>query len=240
MTPRKIAIFVEGQTEQIFVKKLLTEMAGYKQISIEIFQIGGTKKNREFIHLESNDSENNHFFALLYDCGNESHVLSDIKKQHKQLTDKGYHKIIGIRDLYPKSLSDQHQLEKGMKGFIQPLNKQGIPVYLILAIMEVEAWFLSDYTCFSKIDERLTPEFILHHCQLDLMNIEIETVPHPTSELDKIYQLIGQNYTKNKEQVQTIVNYLDYEFIYLELILKVKQLKKLIKEIDEFLSQPSY
>ncbi|GCL36046.1 hypothetical protein SR1949_11460 [Sphaerospermopsis reniformis] len=33
---KKLAIFVEGKTEQIFVKKLLTEIAGKLHISIEI------------------------------------------------------------------------------------------------------------------------------------------------------------------------------------------------------------
>ena len=33
---KKIAFYVEGQTEQFFVKTLLIEIAGYKNIEIEL------------------------------------------------------------------------------------------------------------------------------------------------------------------------------------------------------------
>ena len=46
MTPKKIACFVEGQTEQIFVERLFQEIAGYKQISIETYKFQGGKDNR--------------------------------------------------------------------------------------------------------------------------------------------------------------------------------------------------
>ena len=40
---KKIAFFVEGQTEQVFINKLLEEIAGRKNISINIFQLRGGK-----------------------------------------------------------------------------------------------------------------------------------------------------------------------------------------------------
>lgn len=46
MTPKKIACFVEKQTEQIFVEKLFQEIAGYKKISIETYKFQGGKANR--------------------------------------------------------------------------------------------------------------------------------------------------------------------------------------------------
>ena len=52
MTPKKIACFVEGQTEQIFVEKLFQEIAGYKQISIETYKFQGSKGNRRIQRLK--------------------------------------------------------------------------------------------------------------------------------------------------------------------------------------------
>jgi len=46
MTPKKIACFVEGQTEQIFVERLFQEIAGYKKISIETYKFQGRKDHR--------------------------------------------------------------------------------------------------------------------------------------------------------------------------------------------------
>jgi hypothetical protein len=36
MTPKKIACFVEGQTEQIFVERLFQEIAGHKKYLLKL------------------------------------------------------------------------------------------------------------------------------------------------------------------------------------------------------------
>jgi len=35
MSKKKLAIFVEGQTERILITRLLQEIAGYKKVSVE-------------------------------------------------------------------------------------------------------------------------------------------------------------------------------------------------------------
>ena len=214
MNQKKIAIFVEGQTERMFVTKLLQEIAGYKNISIDILQFQGNRRNRQpSQQINSEIREDTPFFALLYDCGSESHVVSDIKKQHESLIKRNFEKIIGLRDLYPKPLTDKQGIEDGIKGFLKPLIKNGIPISVILAIIEVEAWFLGEAMFFSKIDNRLTTDFILQNCGIDLINLDVEQRPHPSEDLNNIYRLIGKTYDKNKEQVKDIVEHLDYKFI---------------------------
>lgn len=88
MESKKIAIFVEGQTEQIFVEKLLNEMAGYNHISIQINIMGGSKTKRTIQKTKHKIVKDARLFALLYDCGNESHVVSDIRKQYFSLSNK--------------------------------------------------------------------------------------------------------------------------------------------------------
>jgi len=237
MSKKKIACFVEGQTEQMFVEKLFQEIAGYHNISIETYKFYGHKSNRKLLPQQFNSSKikNAPFFVLLYDCSGDSHVVSDIKKQHSSLTNNGYEKIIGLRDLYPKSLDQQEEIEKGIRGFLKPLQKKGIPVSVNLAVMEIEAWFLAEWHHFAKIDSRLSTDFILQECGFDLKNVDVEKRPHPTQDLQDIYQLIGSNYDKSEGKSQEIINYLDYEFLYLDLTHSVKQLKKLIDEINSFL-----
>ncbi|MEL4898493.1 DUF4276 family protein, partial [Crocosphaera sp. Alani8] len=227
MNPKKIAIFVEGQTEQIFVAKLLQEMAGRKNISIQIYKLQGKKKPSKHKPqlLEDRKIENSPFFALLYDCTGDSQVLSDINYQHKSLTQKNYTKIIGVRDLYPKSLEDKQKTEQADKRTIKFFRETEIPIAMILAIMEVEAWFLAEYNFLSKIDKRLTSEFILQNYGLDLRKIDIETIPHPYDDLQKIYQLIDRNYDKKKEEVTEIVESINYQVLLSEVVKKVKQLE---------------
>ena len=235
MTPKKIACFVEGQTEQIFVEKLFQEIAGYKKISIETFKFQGGKDNRIIQSLKPSIVKDAPFFVLLYNCDCDSQVVSDIRKQHESLTNSGYEKILGLRDLYPQPLEKKPEIEKGIRGFLKPLQKMGIPISMNLAVMKIEAWFLAEWHYFSKLDNSLSPDFILHKLGLDLINIDVEHRPHPSQDLDDIYQLISSNYDKSEKTSQEIINYLDYEFLYLELVSRIKQLKSFICEIDSFL-----
>ena len=236
MLQKKLAIFVEGQTERILITRLLQEIAGYKKVSVEVYQVRGDKANRKIEPLKSNFIEVAPFFILLYDCGCGSHVLSDIKKQHDSLTDKGYEKILGLRDLYPEPLENRTKVENGIKGFLKPLlQNKGIPISMILVIMEIEAWFLGEYSFLTKIDSCLTSKFILDNLGFDLNALDVEQIPHPSQVLDSIYQLIQRSYDKSETTVEEIASLLNYEFIYLHLVEKIKQLKQLIDAINLFL-----
>ena len=236
MLQKKLAIFVEGQTERILITRLLQEIAGYKKVSVEVYQVRGDKANRKIQRLKSNSIEVAPFFVLLYDCGCDSHVLSDIKKQYVSLTDKGYEKILGLRDLYPEPLENRTKVENGIKGFLKPLlQNKGIPISMILVIMEIEAWFLGEYSFLTKIDSCLTSKFILDNLGFDLNVLDVEQIPHPSQVLDRIYQLIQRSYDKSETTVEEIASLLNYEFIYLHLVEKIKQLKQLIDAINLFL-----
>jgi hypothetical protein len=235
MLQKKLAIFVEGQTERIFITRLLQEIAGYKKVSVEVYQVRGDKANRKIQPLKSNLIEVAPFFILLYDCGCDSHVLSDIKKQHNSLTNNGYEKILGLRDLYPEPLKNRTQVENGIKGFLKTFQKNGIPISMILVIMEIEAWFLGEYSFLTKIDSCLTSKFILDNLGFDLNALDVEQIPHPSQVLDSIYQLIQRSYDKSETTVEEIASLLNYEFMYLHLVEKIKQLKQLIDAINLFL-----
>jgi len=235
MTQKKIACFVEGQTEQLFVERLFQEIAGHKKISIETYKFKGGKTNRKIQTLKLSTIKNSPFIVLLYDCGNDAHVVSDIRKQHQSLTKKGYEKILGLRDLYPKPLGKKEEIETGIRGILRPLQKIGVPISVILAVMEIEAWFLAEWHYFDKLDSRLTPDFILQELNLDLINTDVEKRPHPTEDLKDIYRLVSRKYDKNEKASQEIINNLDYEFLYVDLVKSVNQLKRFIDEIDSFL-----
>ena len=81
---REIAIFVEGQTEQIFVKKLLEEYVGYS-LGLEIKRITIRGKER-FIKITTQNSEANieYFFLIIY-VGNDEKVVSDIRENASNL-----------------------------------------------------------------------------------------------------------------------------------------------------------
>ena len=135
---------MEGQTEQIFVERLFQEIAGYKQIYIETYKIQGRKGNRRIPSLKPSIKKEAPFFVLLYNCDCDSQVLSDIRKQHESLTNRGYEKILGLRDLYPTPLEKKQEKEKKNRDNLKDLQNKGIPISVIFAVMEIEAWFLAE------------------------------------------------------------------------------------------------
>ena len=233
---RKLAIFVEGQTEKIFIRKLLEEIAGKNNIAIEDRDIRMGNKAPRITELRMIDrvTESTKYYVLIYNSGNDTKVGSDIREQYDRLSASGYEKIIGLRDLYPDFTIDQKNEAK--KGLQSVLPKDKIPAHIVLAIMEVEAWFLAEWNHFLKVDERLTTDFIKQNIGFDPSIENMELRSHPAEDLHHIYQLIGRAYRKQKNQVDTVVTNLDYDFIYLKLSNTVPSLGEFIRHVDEFMT----
>ncbi|BBD54853.1 DUF4276 family protein [Planktothrix agardhii 1806] len=232
---RKLAIFVEGQTEQIFVREFLKSFASQHSISIEEADMRGKKKIRT-VTLIKHEPPNpeTEFYILVYNSGSDEIVNSDMRELRSKLTNNGYEKIIGLRDLYPKNISEKATLERSFQSSLR--NQPGIPIHLIFAVMEFEAWFLAEWTHFQKIDPRLTTDFIQQEFGFNPEIDNMENRPHPAEDLDLIYQRVGRCYDKTKAQVEEIVSNLDFDFICLDVVNRVDQLKLFVKQITTFLS----
>lgn len=234
----KLAVFVEGQTEQIFMEKLLVEMAEAKSVRIEKRKAtGGQTSKRRMRLLEASNIESTHkYYVVIYDCGTDSRVGSDIKERYEGLVASGYTAIIGIRDVYPQ---DRNDIPKIRAGLTYQLRTSPINVLFVLAVMEIEAWFLAEYTHFSRISSALTLELIKSRLDFDPRIDDMQQRPHPSEDLDAIYGLVGYAYNKSKTNVQRTVNELDYAMVYCELTRKFGDLNNLIEGIDRYFSANS-
>jgi hypothetical protein len=230
---KKLAIFVEGKTEQIFVNKLLREIAGTINISIEI----QSQEGRKFVEVIMKDIETSatKFFVLIYNSGSDIRVASDMKKQYKKLTESGYERIIGLRDIYPRSIIQKSKLQSELENV---LPKGSIPINIVIAVMEVEAWFLAEYNHFLKIDPRLTPEQIQAMFGFNPQTDDMEQRPHPADDMKQIYNYVGKGYHKSEKQLNGLASHLDYEFIYMHLINSVPSLGEFVGYIDKFMISP--
>ncbi len=236
---KKIAFFVEGQTEQVFIHKLLEEIAGQKHITINLIQLrGGTSMQRQEIPVTKNYASpiNARYEALIYDCGNDEKVKSDILEYMSKLATMGYAEIIGIRDLFPLPITDLARLERGLQ-FV-PLNKQPLPIpfQIIVAVHEVEAWFLAECSHFERIDAQLTPSFVVNNVGFDPCSDDMSLRTNPADDLHNIYHLVGKAYHKKKNQVERTVNCLDYANLYMNIKNNISKLNDLITKIDNFLT----
>lgn len=238
---RKMAIFVEGQTEQIFVERLLETMSDQENLAIEKCRAFGGKKNgRRFTTLKSAKGHEGEIFILLVDCSNDGRVLSDIREQYARLVRKGYTKIIGLRDVYPHKVEELHRL-KSMTGKVLP--KKPVRTRLVFAMLEIETWFLAEYTHFKRVHHKLTRAVIEEELGIDpaSSNIEEDLRPEkdehdssPAGDLNRIYHLVGKGYRKRRHQVNQIVGNLDYRFILEELPKNVQGLRIFLNHVKSF------
>lgn len=231
----KLAIFVEGQTEQAFVRKLLEEIAGTKNIVIEERAArGGRKDKRRMRLLDATDAASGKkYFVMIVDCGSDERVKSDIVERYDGLVKSGYEGIIGIRDVYPEERRDVPRIRQRL-----PYKLKSVPieVLFVLAVMEIEAWFLAEHTHFMRIHDELTARRIHEEMGFDPAVEDMQLRDHPAEDLHRIYQLVGLAYKKTKTHIQRTVGLLDYAAVYLELGQRFGDLRNLVDRVDRFLS----
>jgi hypothetical protein len=153
------------------------------------------------------------------------------------LRSKGYEMIVGLRDLYPIPISDLERLEKGLR-FLPNKLKADAPYFdIVIAIHEIEAWFMAETNHFRKIDKRLTGRFIRERLGFDPYSINSESRVHPAKDLDNIYRLVGKSYTKKYNTTLRIVNKLDFNNIRQQVRYEANSLNRLMNVIERFKSR---
>lgn len=232
---KRIAFFVEGQTEQIFVNRLIKEILGTQQINIIQKQFrGGVNIPKVEIVRNSSFSRNPKYEVLIFDCGSDNRVKSEILDNIETLRKNGYEMIIGLRDLYPLPIDDLEKLEKGLRFLPNKLKNDAQYFDVIIAVHEIEAWFLAETNHFRKIDNRLTGRFIKDKLGFDPYASDPQAREHPAKDLDNIYRLVGKSYTKKYNATTRVVNKLDFNNIRFNLRYDINPLDRLLKAIENF------
>ena len=234
MSIKKLAIFVEGKTELIFVEKLVEEMAGIYNVEIQKRVLQG--QNRCPFIEEFNDLDSQYKIRIYNSC-NDAKVLSDIKENYQALLSKDFFTIIGLRDLYPIAYDKKERIQNGLTTLL--VNENLNYTKMILAVMEIETWFLAELNHYEKIHKDLTLKKINNELinLENIVNFEKEII-HPADTLNNIYQLVtNRHWTKSEKQIRRTVEAIDYENLYLHTKEKVPSLKELIDTLDEFFSR---
>lgn len=227
---KKIALFVEGLTEQTLVFRLLIEIAGRKNIRIDrIKAFGGATSRRSFRVIEAEAHSGQSVYVLLRDCGSDSRVASDIRDNYDGLIRQGYTSIIGLRDVIPHSRLDIPRIKRFINYGVKT-----VPVTpeIHLAVMEVEAWFLAECTHFSRIDIAITPELILERLGFDPRVDDMTLRDAPAVDLRRCYAIAGKSYQKDRAHIERTVNALDLTSMCLEVGERISHLNVFLKSLD--------
>ncbi|OQY60218.1 MAG: hypothetical protein B6245_02485 [Desulfobacteraceae bacterium 4572_88] len=246
---KKIAIFVEGETERDFVCEFLREIAGQKEISIKTCTFyGGGESGTERQHTEWETLNplvaDTKYYAQIYVSTTDNRVISDINENFKGLRAQDFSRIVGLRDLRGEQhgrtmgLADLPRMELASK--VVERKCLPLPVHIVIAVMEIETWFLAETHHYACIDERLTENMVRSNFNtLGFNPYEDDlpsTRPEPAEDLKKLYQFVGKSYSKKEKHRIRTIECLDYAEIYFNLRSKIVKLKEFVSAIDDFLT----
>lgn len=205
----KLGIFVEGQTELIFLEKFFKEYLGYHKVSIESFKLYGKK----FIQIRGKTiMSESLLYVQIFNAGNDEKAISALKERCENMVNNGFHYLFVLRDVFPNKRTEIPIIHTYFDKLFKNSSCKEI-VRLILAIMEIESWFLADYNVFSRISPFLSPEYINERIGINLIEQNPEQLDHPSKTINEIFKIIGFRYSKHSDQVYKIVNSLDYAFL---------------------------
>jgi hypothetical protein len=227
---KKVAIFVEGYTEFYFVERLIEEVAGWGKVRIHLARQHGGRL--DIIKSTGAHEDVAVLEIMLVNCCGDGSVKSFILERKSRLIQSGYTYVLGLQDLYPKTLVD---LEKFKRGIAIGLADADIKIEICIAVAEVESWFLNEATHFLKMDEVLTGDHIKSTVGFHPVNecAELE-VRHPARLLHDIYVLVGQQYKKREDEVKRLISILDYVELYETVRFKSESLDFFFNRVDSF------
>jgi hypothetical protein len=231
---KKLAIFVEGPTEEVFVEKLLIEFARQNSIIFEIKRLSGGKGCPRVPKILKSQALTNEtdYYILIYTSCTDNRVLSDYIYEYNNLVKNGYNAILALRDLYPRNYEDLSKIESNINNALKRVN---LPNNIHIAIREIETWFLGEYTHFNKISSSINLKSINSKTGYLFPLTEYEkTILTPAKTLHDIYSLVGYAYKKRDKQVQRTVHSIDYEKFYIDVRGQIPSLDKFLKELDLF------
>ncbi len=239
----KTAIFVEGQTELIFVREMLLKMFEWQNISIECYTLFVDHQHHPTEY--AFPSTEAAWYFQINNVGNDKGLVTRIKNREKYLWNSGFSRIVGLRDMYSKEYKEikkQNIIDpavnlKFINGYqeqIRNFSERYQDIYFHFAIMETEAWILGFKDIFQKINPDLTNEKIAQELGFNLNEIDPELYFfHPVTNLQAIFQLSNDSYDKSKGDVNKLMSYIEKEdFDYLATSDKCESFRTFFRSVD--------
>lgn len=216
---RKIAVFLEGQTELITTREFLLKKYSYV-VNIDCFQQFKEGNTRPVEY--SYKCPFSEVYYELINVGNDQKVLSAILEREKSIFLNGYEKIIGLRDMYSKvyrelsnGIIDQELNFKIITNDQETIRKKSVnssKIFFCFSIMEIESWFLGIQNLFLRLHQGLSVDFIRNRLNFDLSIVDPEFhFFHPAKTFSDIFELQNLSYDKRKGDIEAICKHMTIE-----------------------------
>ena len=212
----KIAVFVEGLTEDIFIEALLENYFSTGKIEISRVKHQGHTKAIYYRSLEQQGQYGEHF-CLIVNVGSDEAVLSKLREEYQNMRKKGYSAFFGLRDL------KSEQYDRFGEDFIRKTQEIvdgfGVEdnVYFHFAKMEIEAWLLAAPGFLTRVNPSLTIEYVqsISGIDLDVTDPEI-SIENPAAMIGRIFRAVGLRYRKRKSEIHGIVSKVNWDELCLD------------------------
>jgi hypothetical protein len=209
---RKVAIFVEGQTELIFVREFLLCWFNY-QIDVECRTLFSGEKVMNADYDYSCETAGIH--AQVINVGMDGNVLTRILGREQFLYNAGYDLIIGLRDMYSEEYRkvskgrgvDVRLIENFKTGAAKTIQKQAKHAEFIrfcYAVMELETWWIGILSLWQNLP-------VDAHREYQDKFISPESILHPAEFVKELLNLASKSYSKHKGEVESIVSRISRE-----------------------------
>lgn len=209
---RRIAVFVEGQTELIFVREFLLKWFDY-QVDIECRNLLTDERFNRAEYDFPNPTATIHIQVI--NVGMDGNVLPRILSREQYLYNLGYELIIGLRDMYSyeyrKKVKSQtvdsdtiQRFQQEIINSIQQRAKHPDLIRFCFAIMELETWWIGIPSLWEDVD----PSF---RQQNEHKFASPESIFHPAMFVDQLFRTKQQTYSKHKGEVESIVGRISRE-----------------------------
>lgn len=225
---QKVAIFVEGPTETKFIKKLIAHRYGHSKYRLS----ESVCRNWEYFSLEpiGNSADLTCHFQIVEVPSYDKLFSYVIDSAPGLVHRRGFHLIIGLRDLHPNKRNDKAAIVRANEKLLATKRERD-RIALILAVMQTEAWFLCDHSVFQKISGSLTNTRIRNQLGFDLVNEDPEMYDVPATVLKKILGLSGLPYRKRASDINMVVSNIDFDYL-LSCITKIDSFFRFLAVMD--------
>lgn len=232
---KKVIFVVEGQTEQVFIQRFIEHLIALKPCHISLEHLHGDV----LISLAPRGTpidQSTHHIRII-DVANDDKVISFIDENIENFKNKGFEAVYGLRDRYPGNNQKVPINSEKVDAYAKILQDNwNVIVEVVIAVEEIEAWFLCIPQFFEVFDKRLTLDAVNKILDFDPANIPIESVPHPSAAIDKVLSSVGMRYKKRLDDSHKISDALDYETLYLEKTSAIPALKRFVQALDTALT----
>lgn len=209
----KKAIFVEGQSEMIFVSDFLVKIFDHDWNRLHLSCLELIADNVQPVSDPFWGDNNSECHYLILNCGNDNSVTSIMRKRMVGMSNKGFVQFIGLRDVYGDIYKKKNHNHRSVNfDIIKEMHDtqslcikcEDINSQLHFAVMEFEAWMLGLIEVF--INNRTKEiDSIIQDVGFDF-RVNIENIYHPSSIIKKIYSSFGEKYDKQQHDIRSFLS----------------------------------